>query len=232
MKFLINILTGFFNLLYPKICMSCSAHLVKNEEIICTKCLFELPRTNFHTEKDNPISQLFWGKIDINIATAFYHFKKGSKFQDLIHRLKYHGKKEIGYALGKQLGYELKNSEFLKDVDYVIPVPLHPKKEKKRGYNQSDWIAFGIAEILGIEADTKSVFRKVQTETQTKKNRMERWKNVESIFGIKDYKKFENKHVLIVDDVITTGATIEACAQVLKEKCNIKISIAALAVAS
>lgn len=232
MKFLLNIITDFIGLFFPNVCYSCNATLLKSEEIICTKCLAELPRTNFHKEKDNPVSQLFWGKIEIHAATTFYYFKKGSKFQDLIHHLKYHGKKEIGYILGKHLGFEMKSSELFADIDFVVPVPLHPKKEKKRGYNQSEWIASGIAEALGVKTETKTVFRNIETETQTKKNRLERWKNVESIFELRDIKIFENKHILLVDDVITTGATIEACANSIKQKCNVRISIAALAVAS
>jgi ComF family protein len=227
----ISIFKDFFELFYPHLCMACDAHLIDQETVLCTKCLYELPRTNYHIDSENPINQLFWGRTNISNATAYYHFTKGSKFQKLIHKLKYQGHKEIGQFLGKQLAYDIIEDEKYSDIDYVIPVPLHPKKERKRGYNQSDHIAIGIAEVYQIEADTKSLIRKVQTETQTKKSRVERWKNVDSIFELKQKEKFINKHILIVDDVITTGSTIEACVQSFINIEGIRVSVAALAAA-
>ncbi len=227
---MLRLIEDFVQLIYPKICLSCGVNLLRNETTICTKCLYQIPRTNYHNDVDNPVSQFFWGRIQVEIATSFYHFQKGSKFQKLIHQLKYSGHKEIGFEIGKHFGSELKNSDNFKNIDLIVPVPLHPKRKKKRGYNQSDWIAFGLSETMGITVDTKNVYRNIETETQTKKNRMERWKNVDSIFKIKDFSAFENKHILLIDDVITTGATIEACATALLKAKNSKISVATMAV--
>jgi len=235
MKFskLLEFLQDFVALIYPNICAGCGEALLKNEEVICTKCLYELPKTRFHSDRENAVAQLFWGRTNVHHATAYYHFQKGSKFQELIHNLKYRGQKEIGYVLGKSLGYELKDTRLFADVNVVIPIPLHPKRERKRGYNQSEWISNGIAEAMGIAVDTQSVIRTVETQTQTKKTREERQKNVESIFQIRTPNLLIGKHILLVDDVITTGATLESCASlILSEIENVKVSIAALAVAS
>lgn len=225
-------LSGFLNLFFPNICEACGINLLNNEKIICTECLYNLPKTNFQKDKENPVSRLFWGKTYIENATAYYYFHKGSKFQDLIHKLKYNGKQEIGYILGLHLGTDLYDSELYKNIDYVVPVPLHPKREKKRGYNQSDSISKGIAEGLKIQTNTKFLYRNVATETQTKKSKEERWKNVENIFCVRHSKALEGKHILLVDDVITTGSTIEACANTILQIKDTKVSIACLAVAS
>ncbi|MBI5219195.1 MAG: ComF family protein [Bacteroidia bacterium] len=229
---MINYLKDFINLFFPNICMACGTNLLTNEKSICTGCLYHLPKTNYHKEKNNPVSQMFWGKTFIENATAYYFFHKGSKFQDLIHNLKYKGQKEIGFVLGSHLGADLKESELYRDITMVVPVPLHPKREKKRGYNQSDFIARGIAESMKIEANTTSLYRAVETETQTKKSKLDRWKNVENIFRIRREDAFIDKHVLLVDDVITTGSTIEACAEALLAVKGTKVSVACLAVAA
>lgn len=231
MSKIFNILSDFVNLFYPDICLACGDKLLKNESVICTKCIYNLPKTNFHLEKINPVSQLFWGRVNIENATSYYFYHKGSKFQKLIHRLKYSGNKEVGFELGKHFGSVLITSELYKNIDAIIPVPLHPKREKKRGYNQSYWIALGINEIFKVEIDTKTLYRSIATETQTKKSRFERWENVDSIFKTRDNTTLKNKHVLLVDDVLTTGATLEACANSILETENAKVSIATLAVA-
>ncbi len=222
----------FVNLFFPEICAACSNSLLKNEKTICTKCLYNLPKTNFHKEEENPISRLFWGKTYIENATAYYYFHKGSIFQDLIHKLKYNNRQDIGYLLGLLLGNELIESNLYKDIDIIVSVPLHPKREKKRGYNQSDCIAEGIAKGLKKPTNLKTICRIIETTTQTKKNKEERWNNVKDIFSIKYPEKFENKHILLVDDVITTGSTIEACARTILSVKNTKVSVACLATAS
>lgn len=231
-KGLSQYISDFTNLFFPNICEACGKNLLNNEKTICTECLYHLPKTNFHQESENPVSRLFWGKVYIENATAYYFFHKGSSFQDLIHKLKYNGKQEIGYILGLHLGTDLYESELYKTIDLVIPVPLHPKREKKRGYNQSDSISKGIAEGMKINTNLKSLYRNIETETQTKKSKEERWKNVENIFCIKHPEKLQGKHILLVDDVITTGSTLEACANALLALKNTKVSIACLAVAS
>jgi ComF family protein len=230
MKTIIKYIADFFGLFFPELCVVCNRHLIVQEKLICTKCLYELPKTNFHNELENPVAELFWGRAKIEFATAYFYFNKGSQYQGMMHQFKYHGKKEIGFVLGKTFGLQLKESPF-KDIDIIIPVPLHPKKQKKRGYNQSDWIAMGLAHSLTKVADIENLIRSVATTTQTRKSRFERWQNVENIFILKDPSKIEGKHILLVDDVVTTGSTLEACANVILEIKNTKVSIAALAVA-
>ncbi|MCK4661965.1 MAG: ComF family protein [Bacteroidales bacterium] len=220
----------FINLIYPETCAACGNVLFNQEKLICTKCLYELPKTNFHLEKDNPVNQIFWGRAEIENATAYYYFLKASIFQKLIHKLKYKGLKEIGYELGKLLGAELFSAELYKNIDLIIPVPLHPKRQKKRGYNQSDWIAMGISDQMNIPIDTKSLYRAVATETQTRKTKLERWENVESIFKVRNEEAVKNKHILLIDDVLTTGSTIEACAVTLLKVENVKVSVATIAI--
>ncbi len=223
-------LEDFLNLIFPQTCAACGTGLLRYEKIICTYCLHSFPKTNFHKDKDNAIKRLFYGRVKLEEAAAFYFFQKSTKYQQLIHRLKYKGEKEIGFELGKFYGNDLLESDF-QNVDVIIPIPLHPSRQKSRGYNQSEWIAMGLAESLKKEVDTKTIFRAVATETQTRKSKTERWDNVKSIFQLRETKTLENKHLLIVDDVITTGSTLEACANTLLQIPNVKISIAALAVA-
>ena len=220
----------FFNLLFPDLCIVCNSHLVNQEDLICTKCLYDLPKTNYHKELDNPVSQLFWGRTKVEYATGFFTFSKGSDYQTMMHKFKYHGNKEIGYVLGKSFGNQIRNSVF-NQVDVIIPVPLHKSKLKKRGYNQSEWIAKGLSDALQKPMDVKSFIRSVATETQTRKSRFDRWKNVENIFKITNENALKGKHVLIVDDVVTTGSTFEACANAILKIEDTKVSIATLAVA-
>jgi ComF family protein len=227
-----KLLDDFISLFFPKTCMACGNSLFHNEEIICTNCLFHLPKTKFHLDKNNPASKVFWGRANIEMATALYFYRKGGKVQTLIHHLKYHGHEEIGVFLGQLYGGQLKESKYLNDVDVVIPIPLHKAKLKKRGFNQAESFASGLAQTMKTTMDTTSVFRNTETSTQTKKSRYKRWENVSEIFKIKDNSGLENKHILIVDDVITTGATMEACINALKTVDGIKISVAAIAFAS
>ncbi|MCK5168873.1 MAG: ComF family protein [Bacteroidales bacterium] len=223
-------LNDFFNLFFPDLCIVCNSHLVNQEELICTKCLYNLPKTNYHKEIENPVSQLFWGRTKVEYATGFFTFSKGSKYQGMMHKFKYHGNKEIGYVLGKSFGNQLRNSVF-NQVDVIIPVPLHKSKLKKRGYNQSEWIAKGLSEALQKPLDIKSFIRSVATETQTRKSRFERWKNVEKIFKVTNENALKGYHILLVDDIVTTGSTLEACTNAILEIEDTKVSIATLAVA-
>jgi len=148
MRFFTEYLRDFFNLFFPNLCVVCNSHLVNQEELICTKCLYNLPKTNFHKDIENPVSQLFWGRTKIEYASAYFTFNKGSEYQHMMHKFKYHGNKEIGYVLGKAFGNQLQRSVF-NEVDLIIPVPLHKSKLKKRGYNQSHFVAKGISEVSG-----------------------------------------------------------------------------------
>jgi len=226
----VTYLQDFINLLFPNICEACGTSLYKNESTICTRCLYHLPKTNFHTHAENPVETLFWGRIEIQLATAFFFYAKESLLQKLIHKLKYQGKKEIGYELGMFLGGTLKNSDFIL-VDLIIPIPLHYKKEKKRGYNQSEYIAAGIAKTMNKPIKSNIVERHLASSSQTSKSRYERWKNVENVFKVKNGAALKGNHVLLVDDVLTTGATIEACAKEILGVPETKVSVAVLGVA-
>lgn len=221
----------FFNLLYPDLCLVCGENLLKNEQQICLSCLTAIPKTNYHLLADNPIEKRFWGKVPVYRGTAFFFFQKGSPFQKLLHALKYKGNKEIGERMGKYAAVDLLDSPDFKSVDVIIPVPLHPTKYKKRGYNQSEWIGKGLSEILEKPQDTTTLIRVKENATQTKKSVFERYENTEGIFELSDKNTFSGKHVLLVDDVLTTGSTLEACIKALMQSDNIKISIFTLAVA-
>ena len=226
----LQFLNRFFDLVFPRSCAACATPLVLNEKLICTQCLLELPKTNFHKHKNNPVAQSLWGRVNIENATAFYFYEKGSKFQNLIHTIKYKGQKNVGFGLGKIFGQELKNTNF-NLIDEIIPVPLHPRKKRKRGFNQSEWIAKGIAESLDKPLNTKQLYRVMANPTQTNKNRYERWENVEGIFNLKNPEALTGKHILLVDDVLTTGSTADACAQAILKTEGTKISLAVLAYA-
>ncbi len=228
---LIRLMDDFISLLYPSLCVVCGRNLYRNESLICTHCLYHIPKTNFHFLKDNPVSRLFWGRVPVESAASYYFFEKGSRFRVLIHKMKYRGQKELGYEIGRIYGTELKSSRLYNRVDLIIPVPLHPRKQRKRGYNQSEWIAMGIAESMEKPLDIKSLFRAVDTVSQTKKNRYERWKNVEDIFQVNQTDKLINQHILVVDDVVTTGSTLEACARAILQVEGTKVSCVTLAMA-
>ncbi len=222
-------ISDVINLLFPKVCQGCGCQLKTQEEILCLKCLSKLPRTGFSKHVDNPVSEVFWGRVDLKSATSFLFFNKGGSVQHLIHLLKYKNKKETGVYLGKLFGFELKDSPHFRDIDVIIPVPLHPKKEQMRGYNQSYCIASGIGASMGKPVEKNNLIRVVHTTSQTKKSRYDRWKNVKGIFAVQQPETLLNKHVLLIDDVLTTGATLEASASVLLEIEGVNVSVATLA---
>jgi len=222
-------LNDLLNLFFPNLCRACRIKLIGEEETICFDCLYHLPKTNYHQFADNPVEQTFWGRINIEAGTSFCFFEKGTTIQHLLHQLKYKGEKEIGLELGKHLGAQLAGSGRFQSVDVIIPVPLHPGKEKKRGYNQSEWIAKGISQTFQRPLKTNVLIRKTDTSTQTRKSRFERWENVSEIFAVNENSEIHFKHVLLIDDVITTGATLEACATKILELEGTKVSVATLA---
>lgn len=226
----VSFISDFINLCYPKLCAACHNTLGKNENSICIACIINLPKTNYHLDTENPLNKIFWGRVQIEMVASYYFFNKGNKVQKLLHELKYKGNKNVGEKIGILYGYELLNSPILNSADFIIPVPLHPKKLKKRGYNQSEWFANGLSQSMNIPIATDVLYRNVDSATQTKKSRFNRWENVAEIFSVNEGNELNNKHVLLVDDVITTGATIEACAKVLKAK-NIKVSVVTIACA-
>ena len=223
--------TDIIGLLFPDLCNACGTHLYYGEKEICTKCLYDLPYTDYHLYADNPVAKQLWGRLPCNAAMAMLYFRKGTKVQNLMHSVKYKGQTEVGVRLGNLLGEKLKLSAQYNGIDLIIPVPLHPKKEKIRGYNQSEFIANGIAEVLDIPMSTTHLLRDKSTDSQTKKSRYVRYENMQSVFNVHHAEQIENLHVLLVDDVITTGATLEACGNALLTIGIKKLSIAAIAFA-
>lgn len=222
-------LKDFISLVYPNVCSCCDKVLNGYENCICMLCKYQLPRTQFHQNLDNPVNKLFWGRARINYATSCFHYQKGGKVQKLIHQLKYKGKKEIGEDIGRFHGRELINSPYFKEVEVILPVPLHPIREKQRGYNQSLFFAKGIAENMDKTYLPGILQRNSNTNTQTKKSRYDRWKNMNGIFGISSISKLIGKHILLVDDVVTTGATLEACAKEVLKIPDTRVSITTIA---
>ena len=219
------------NIFFPKSCCCCGKTLLGTENQLCTDCALGLPLTGYSSQLDNPVEKVFWGRVQIEAATALLSFSKKGSVQKILHSIKYKDNKEMAVFMGRQLGKVLAESHRFDDVDYLVPVPLHPKKFKKRGYNQSEEIAKGIASAFPKTLCTNILIRTEFTQTQTKKSRFSRWENVNDKFTITDKTFFEGKHVLIIDDVITTGATLESCANAVLQTNNVKVSIAGLAFA-
>ncbi|MBP1666581.1 MAG: amidophosphoribosyltransferase [Bacteroidetes bacterium] len=230
MNYLYDLWDDLLSLLFPRICYACGNHLIRGEKLICTECYVLIPRTNYHLEEDNPVARIFWGRCRIERAAAFSFYNRDSRIRRLIHNLKYKGVQDIGPELGKMYGLVLMNSGFTRDIDLIIPVPLHPSKERIRGFNQSYLISLGISQVTGITVDSTSLCRVSSTSTQTKKSRYERWKNVEGTFMVQDSSSVTCKHILLVDDVITTGSTMESCVNELLKSEGVRVSVAALAV--
>ncbi len=219
----------FLDLIYPRICNSCDASLLKNERVICTRCLHELPVTNYHLEPENAVKKIFYGRIQVENATALLLFEKKGMVQELIHNLKYRGKEEIGSFLGSWLGEELKEIEAYREINAVVPVPLHKTRLKKRGYNQVEKFGQEIARALEVPYVDDVLVKKSASQTQTLKKRFARWGSMEETFLLENSGSLKNHHVLLVDDLVTTGATLEACAGKLAGIPGIKISIATMA---
>lgn len=224
-----KILKDIFTIFFPEVCLSCNEYLATNESVICLNCRHDLPLTNFSFEENNLIEKSFYGRIPLENATSlFYFFKKGN-VQRLIHELKYNKQQQVGTFIGNWLGEQLVESNRFSTIDCIIPVPLHPKKLKKRGYNQVTTFGESLAKKLAIPFYSTILIRVSSTNTQTKKLRFDRWKNVQELFHVQNNFTLENKHILLIDDVITTGATLEACYDALNKTKNLKISIACMA---
>lgn len=231
MKFSSLGITPLLDILYPKLCFACNQNTPPNKAFICISCQYKLPETDFHKEKENPFTERFWGRIPLFSGAALYHFVKGGRAQHLIHHLKYRGKKEIGIRIGELYGNHLKAAPLFNNADVIIPVPLHARKKHQRGFNQSEVFARGLAKSMGIPW-VDALSREIHTTTQTQKTRMERFDNVIEAFSIKSNQDLSGKHILLVDDVITTGATLEACALKLLSLADTRISMATIAIAN
>jgi ComF family protein len=231
MDYFRHLLDDILSLLFPRLCYACGNHLLRNENLICTECYISIPRTNYHLEQQNPVEQLFWGRCFIERAAAFSFYSRGSRVRNLIHNLKYKGVKDIGYELGRIYGLSLRATDFIEGIDMIIPVPLHTSRQRMRGFNQSEIIAAGLSEITRLPLYTEFLERVSFSSTQTKRSRFDRWINVEGIFRVIDPEAIKDKHILLVDDVITTGSTMESCVNELHKVDGVKVSVLALAFA-
>lgn len=219
------------SLFYPSLCQACGHLLRRGEEVICTGCQLALPQTHYHEEKNNAMEKHFWGRVEIFRASSFYFFQKGGRIQHLIHQLKYRGKTEVGVKLGIMYGNQLHDDHDFHTATLLLPVPLHPSKELQRGYNQADLFCEGLAKTMEVPWMKGVLKRSRFTETQTHKSRFERWDNVGNVFEIAQPQAIEGKHVLLCDDVITTGSTLEACARAILAVAGTTVSIATIACA-
>lgn len=226
-----SIWSDLWNLFFPRCCVLCGERLPEGVKHLCFKCLSELPRTNFHHRKDNLMEKDLWGKLPIGRAGAFLFYTKGGDVRKLVYELKYYGNKPLGHFLGWCMATELLPSGFFQGIDRIVPVPLHEKRKRKRGYNQSELLAQGLSEVTGIPVSGNLIVRNRYTDTQTRKGGYDRWMNVKDVFECACVKELENKHILLVDDVMTTGATIVACADALSRVPGLRISVLTLALA-
>lgn len=231
MKSLIKFLESFISLFFPRICLTCESSLSGNEKILCTSCRMSLPETGYHLPGSNPVEELFVGRLKVEKAISLLFFDKGSKYRKLIHQLKYKGRKEAGIFLGQLLGSRIAESN-MPAIDLIVPVPLHPARLRRRGYNQSTIIAEGIASVLNKPIHDKALRRIKYTSTQTRRGRYDRWKNVEGLFECSNPHSIENKHILLVDDVVTTGSTLEAAGSSLLKHEGVRLSVATAAYAT
>ena len=224
-----QLLKDIFRLFYPDLCLNCDKNLLKEEPVLCVFCRHDLPKINLKNYRTNEITAIFNGRVAINSAASFLYFRKKGIAKQLIHHLKYKNRQDIGSFIGDWFGYELYKSGEFKNIDYILPVPLHASKLKNRGYNQVTKFGNSLSSILKIPYQPDILLRVSSTKTQTFKKRFERFSNTTTKFNLTNTSIFKNKHVLLIDDVITTGATLEACCNELLKSSNITISIITIA---
>ena len=222
---------SIINLFFPKVCSGCNSFLLTNENVICTVCRHDIPLTNHHLNSENDASKKFYGRIPILHASALFYFHKKGIVQQLIHNLKYKGHEEIGSIVGEWYSEDLSRMEFIQTVDEIIPVPLHPRKLKERGYNQVTAFGKALSSSLNLTYNDSLLIRNIYSKTQSKKNLLGRTEGIETIFDVSFSERDHNKHFLLIDDVITTGSTLEACSRALLKIPGAKISIVCMAMA-
>ncbi len=227
-----NIVSSTLHLFYPHVCTGCGSDLLQADNMLCLKCIHNLPHTNFAIIPNNPVEKYFWGRIPLTAAYSQFYFSKEFLIQHLIHQLKYKGDTAIGFYLGEIMGKTLLNSNRFSSIDALIPLPLYADKEHKRGYNQAAVICNGMSAVMNVPVLHRAVIRQHATETQTRKQRTERWENVKQSFKVAKPAELSGKHLLLVDDVVTTGATLEACGNIILEVEHVNLSIATLAYAA
>jgi ComF family protein len=226
-----RLLRDFVSLFYPSYCYGCYGPLIKGEHLICSRCILSLPQTYFHLDPENSLKRRMFGRLPVAHALAFLRFTKSGRIQGLLHHLKYKNRPEIGVALGKVYASKILEAGFVPPFHVIVPVPLHPSRLRRRGYNQSAKFGEGLSDIFQIPVCEDILTRRIKTDTQTRKNKLERWENVAEVFEANTTAEIRDKHILLIDDVITTGATIDACGQALVRAGCSEISIAGIAVA-
>lgn len=226
-----EIIAGLADIAWPNLCLLCERPLLQGEQHVCLNCLYELPAIREFSFQENASADRLLGKIEFERAASGFRYNKDSHIQKALELLKYKGEKEIGSCLSKVSAMRLNEHGFFKGIDALVPVPLHRRKQKKRGYNQSEWIAKGMSAATGIPVQTEILRRTVHNTSQTTRNLWSRWENAKGLFELKNDEGFDGKHLLLVDDVLTSGSTMEACGQVLLQIPNVRISFFALALA-
>lgn len=224
-----EVFADFISLFFPRYCAGCHEALIRQEHLICTACILHLPRSNYHLNSTNHFYDKLKGRFAVKYVLSFFKFSKRGRVQNILHELKYRNKPELGRLLGKIYGFELFNAGFHDSFDIIVPIPLHPRKKKMRGYNQSEEFGKGLSESLKIPCSDKILCRSVMTGTQTKRSRLQRWQNVKDIFVVNSPEKISYKRILLIDDVVTTGATLEAAANSLLNNHCAELSIACIA---
>lgn len=227
-----HVIADAFQLFFPHYCLGCGSDLLSDTNLLCMRCISNLPHTGYESKENNPVENIFRGRVNLRAATSQFYFSKGQLVQSLIHQLKYKGNISAGEWMGTVMGRCLSQSGRFSNIDYLVPLPLYADKEFKRGFNQAEVICRGITQVMEIPILNKHVIRQRPTETQTKKHRAERWENVEGSFAVKNSYVLHGKNILLVDDVITTGATLEACTQCLLKVPGVQVSLATVAIAS
>ena len=225
-------LHAVMHLFYPHVCKGCGSDILEDENLLCLHCINTLPHTNFAHHANNPVEKIFWGRLPLTSAMSEFYFAKGTVIQHLVHEFKYKGNKDVGMYLGAMMGSSFMTNDRISNIDALVPLPSYADKEHKRGFNQSAILCNGISEVMNIPVITGNVIRKRFTQTQTKKHRAERWENVRGSFEISNSSQLNGKHILLVDDVVTTGATLEACGREILNISDVRLSVATLAYAS
>lgn len=227
-----NLLASIGQMLFPNLCVCCDGYLSQQEESICDMCLYTLPKFELYDLKDNPLAKKFWGRLNLDAVSAYLSYKSTNDVKKLIHQLKYKSNMDLGVEMGKWLGTALLKTNNFNLIDYVLPIPLHKVRQKFRGYNQSELLGTGLCEAMSVPMLTDVIVRERHNGTQTQKKRYERYINSKELFRVAKPESIEGKHVLLLDDVITTGSTIESCGEVLLDVDGLKLSVASLAVAT
>ena len=227
-----NLFTDLIEMLFPRYCRVCGNRLGKSESEVCAVCLQKLPRIHHAGKEASEVEKLFWGLMPIERGSSLFYYEKGSPYGKLLFHLKYYGHPLTGEFLGRYAAIELKKEGFFEGIDLLIPLPLSPGRERKRGYNQSEYIANGIALVTGLPIESHCIVRLIANESQTHMSRIERWENVKGIFAVQNGAPLRGKHLLLIDDVLTTGATLRSCGnEILAAVPDARISIFTLALA-